>query len=642
MATKTEKGVKFDAASYYSDTMDVISKRQNFESSSLDVAPPMSTGLCQIDMLYGGGIRASMITAAADEQAAKTTLALATMASAIKEDIPIIGFMDYEGCFTGDTLIDHGKGQQSRLDKLFDLSKADSWEPGTWPGQTRTDIGTVELGHAWGGTGRRQGSLYYKGKLPTSVITLDSGHTLEGHGHLFFVLNSDHTVIVKSQEELLPGDTVLVKNSGTAAPEQLTFTEYEGFTPAKVVSVVPTGRTEHVYDISLEGVGADLLPHSIITNGIVTHNSTKNSKPYVQNILKTMGVGLTVDQVFGKKDATGQWVVKPRVRYRAETILEHFYDWLSEILRELPDKKYVEGKWWLVFDAKNKAHKAKVGEFVNEAMTRKYGNGLWVEAPDDKIQGIIFVDSYTAMQPKIKDDEDIGNQLSVKASAFSKQLERVKGRMVEKMVTVYGLNHLRDNPMAMFGPKQSEKGGKALQQFSDVRLRQTSRSLSAAPFSPKADKNEDYNESEPSTEFPGNNDIYRYVHVKAIKNKLWTPQRSCFIRLWVRDGNGQARGIDPVFDTIAYLRDTGQILGTRKSFKLNLNKLGPAAKPMTWAQIKQWVLGDNATKAKASQYAGYKPMNLRAFCFKQIKDGTAEDLYIKVKNSKSTVDSGDE
>ena len=77
-----EKKIRFDAASFYSDSMDVISKRQNFESSSLDVAPPMSTGLLQIDMVYGGGIRASMITAAADEQAAKTTLALATMAAA--------------------------------------------------------------------------------------------------------------------------------------------------------------------------------------------------------------------------------------------------------------------------------------------------------------------------------------------------------------------------------------------------------------------------------------------------------------------------------------------------------------------------------------------------------------------------------
>lgn len=207
-----EKSVKFDTASFYSDMMDVIAKRQNFESSGLDVAPPMSTGLLQVDMVYGGGIRASMITAAADEQAAKTTLAIVTMASAILENVPIIAFADYEGCFTASTTLAYGKGLTARLDELFDLSQVDSWTPGTWPGQTRTDIGTVELGHAWGGVGRRQGSLYYRGKMPTSTVTLDSGHTLEGYAHPFFVLNEDQTITVKKLEDLLPGDTVLVKD----------------------------------------------------------------------------------------------------------------------------------------------------------------------------------------------------------------------------------------------------------------------------------------------------------------------------------------------------------------------------------------------------------------------------------------------
>ena len=456
---------KLDIHAMYDDTIQVIAKRQGFESSGLDVAPPMSTGLLQLDMVMGGGIRASMLTGAGQEQCAKTTVALNVMGSAIKENIPIIAFADYEG-------------------------------------------------------------------------------------------------------------------------------------------------------------------------------STRNSKPYVHSILQGMGIKLTMDQVFGVTDKNG--VHTPgRVKYRSETILERFYDWLSEILRELPDKRYVEGKWWLVFDEKNKRHKAKVGDFVHAGMTKKYGNGLWVEAPDDKIQGIIFADSYTAMQPEAKDEESNSNQLSVKAQAFSKQLERVKGRMSQKMVTVYGLNHLRANPMAMFGPKESEKGGNALQQFSDVRLRQTSRALSAAPFSPVADKKKDYNETEASVEFEGK-DVYRYVHIKAIKNKLWTPNRQCLIRIWVEDGSGTARGIDPVFDTIAYLKDTGQLSGTRKGFKLDLSGLGKASKPMTWNQLKQWVLGSKETMTKASTYAGFKPMNLRAFCFKQIVSGVAENLYIEVANAKSKAGGDDD
>lgn len=465
-AAKVSKSPKLDMTSFYNDSLDAIAKRQGFESSGLDVAPPMSTGLLQVDMLMGGGIRASMITGAGQEQCAKTTLALTVMGSAIKENIPIIAFLDAEG-------------------------------------------------------------------------------------------------------------------------------------------------------------------------------STKNSKPYVHSILKGMGIKLSIDEVFGKtlKDGT---VIPGRVRYRSEIILERIYDWLSEILRELPDKRYVEGTWWLVFDDKNKRHKAKVGDYVNNEMTKKYGNGMWVEAPDDKIQGLIFMDSYTAMQPEAKDEESIGNQLSVKAAAFSKQLERVKGRLSTKMVTVMGMNHLRANPMAMFGPKESEKGGNALQQFSDVRLRQTSRALSAAPFSPKAGK-KTFDEQEPSTEFLSSNDTYRYVHLKAIKNKLWTPQRQCLIRIWVEDGNGVARGIDPMFDTIAFLKDTGQIKGTRASFKLNLEGLGASTKSLTWNQLKQWILGSKEVMGKASIYAGYKPMNLRAYCFKQVKSGVAEKLYVENMISKvGKSDDGDD
>jgi RecA/RadA recombinase len=245
------------------------------------------------------------------------------------------------------------------------------------------------------------------------------------------------------------------------------------------------------------------------------------------------------------------------------------------------------------------------------------------------------------MNPEVKDEEAISNQLSVKASAFSKQLERVKGRMTQKMVTVYGLNHLRDNPMAMFGPKETEKGGKALQQFSDIRLRQTSRALSAAPFSPKPGK-KTYDEQERSAEFDSRLDTYRYIHVKAIKNKMWTPQREVFMRIWVEDGQGQARGMDPVFDTIYYLKETGQISGKRSAFKLKLEGMEQPKKTLTWDMLKKWILGSKEDMVKISNDLGFKPMSIRAFCFKQIKDGVGEDLYVATKQSAAPADDSDD
>lgn len=470
--TTKKREPTLDISSLYSDTLDTIEKRQGVDSAGLDVAPPMSTGLLQIDMILGGGIRSSMLTGAGNEQCAKTTLALTAMASAIKENIPIIAFVDYEG-------------------------------------------------------------------------------------------------------------------------------------------------------------------------------STRNSKPYVQSILNGSGLKLSVDEVFGKRDKkTGEWLIKPRVRYRPETVLERFYEWLAQLLRDLPDKRYVSGKWWLVFDEKeHKKQIPKVSQFTDRDMGRKYG-GIWVPAPNDKIQGIVFVDSYTAMNPAVKDEENISNQLSVKASAFSKQLERIKGRMAEKMVTVYGLNHLRSNPMAMFGPKEEEKGGAALRQFSDVRLRQTSRSLSGPKsyFSPKPGKKggeATFNEIEKSVEYSGK-DEYRYVHVKAIKNKLWTPDRTGWIRIWKEDGNGVARGIDPFFDVMAYLKDTGQVKGTRAALKFKLEGLGLSKKSLTWEQCKLWVLGSKEDMTKISKAAGYSPMSLRAFCFKQMRSGVAEELYVKRKAEKDQASKGDE
>lgn len=446
-----KKKLSFDVNTLIHDTLNTVAKRQGIVASGLDVSPPVSTGMLMIDLLMGGGLRPGMVTAAAEEQCAKTTTALTALASGVKSEVPFLAMVDYEG-------------------------------------------------------------------------------------------------------------------------------------------------------------------------------STKAAKRYVHEIFKGQGLKLKMHEIFGKEGKEGGWEIQPKVQYINMAILEHFYEWLGAILRELPDKRFLLNKWWYVFED-NKKNKARVGDDVDPKMTKLYGNGLWVEAPDGNPQGIVVLDSYTAMNPAAKDEEDIGNQLSVKASAFSKQLERIKGRLLQKMVVIYGLNHLRDNPMAMFGPKVSEKGGKALQQFSDVRIRQTSRSLSAAPFKAQETDKKTFNELERSVEYKGK-DEYRYVHVKAIKNKHWTPNREGFIRIWVEDAAGVARGLDPVFDTIHYLKETGQLSGQRKAFKLDLDGLGKAKTSIDWQTLKLWVLGDKEQMTEISKKLGYKPMSIRKFCFTQMAKGRADELYV--------------
>ena len=77
--------------------------------------------------------------------------------------------------------------------------------------------------------------------------------------------------------------------------------------------------------------------------------SSANSIPYIQSILRTAGIKKTVGEIFGSKDPdTGKWINPPMIRFNAESIGERFFDFLSAVLRELPDKKRINGEWWVI------------------------------------------------------------------------------------------------------------------------------------------------------------------------------------------------------------------------------------------------------------------------------------------------------
>ncbi|QRE00357.1 hypothetical protein [Burkholderia phage BCSR5] len=363
--------------------------------------------------------------------------------------------------------------------------------------------------------------------------------------------------------------------------------------------------------------------------------SSATSKPYIASIMRTMGLKVTVRDLFGKKDKeTGKWIQKPLVRYTASTVGEKFFDWLSEILRTLPDKKYVADKWWFVFDD-TKVNKAKYGQYANDSMPKKYGKGIWVEAQDGNPQAVIIIDSFAAMNPAANDDEEQNKSLGLQARMFAANLPRIKGRLAQKLVTVVGTNQLRDIPMAMYGPKEQEAAGKALRYNSDVRVWWNSRT-SGMPFNPKF--NDERLEVERTWEDDGK-DMYRYIQIVSKKNKLGGGAgRKTWIRLWVSDKNGDARGFDPVFDTIHFLKETGQLSGKRKKFVLDLHGIGKAKKPIDWSGLKMWILGDKDDKIKISKALGFKPMDLRKFCFNQVGTGKADELWALARNNGKDVE----
>lgn len=365
--------------------------------------------------------------------------------------------------------------------------------------------------------------------------------------------------------------------------------------------------------------------------------STQNSIPYVTSIMQTYGVNLSKDELFGKKDNKGNWVVPPVVRYSASTKGMSFFNWFAAVLRRLPDKKKLNGVWYYVYD--DTKENAKYKEWADAAMPKKYGKGIYIPAENEgQLEGFVVVDSYPNMNPTENDEDEGDNSLALAARMFSKNLPRIKGYLASKKFALFGVNQLRDIPMAMYGPREQEPGGQALRSNSDVRFRMTSRVLTAAPLWPKPGKKDPSHEYEPSITGSGR-DKYKYVHVKAFKNKLGGWIDTTWLRIWAKDTDGIAHGIDPVYDTILYLRMTNQLTGkNRDSLVLKLHDW-KKGKPVDWMLLKAWVLGSKDEKVAISKKLKLeKPLDIRRTCFKQIQSGVAERLLAEASKIEDSND----
>lgn len=193
--------------------------------------------------------------------------------------------------------------------------------------------------------------------------------------------------------------------------------------------------------------------------------------------------------------------------------------------------------------------------------------------------------------------------------------------------------------------------GDALKFYSDVRLRYNSRSLSGVPFT----KGSGQLEEEPSV-FGKGTDTYRYIHVRAHKNKLSTPGLEGWLRIWVKDRKGKAWGYCPVWDTFMYLVNTGQLTSdsksTRKKLMLTLKVLTKSGEvkardpvSLDWMLLKEWVLGtSDMIRSVCEALHIEKPFRLRDRCFRQMKqrmpDGQLFGLYMFYNHAYS--DSGPE
>ena len=343
---------------------------------------------------------------------------------------------------------------------------------------------------------------------------------------------------------------------------------------------------------------------------------------YYDGILQYAGTRIKdVSTLYGMKDHNGKYVKPPLVRYYNPTTAEEFFNPAASILRRLPDKLYVDNKWFYVWDA-DKAGRAAAGDKYSKALYSAHGR-LFVEAEDGRPQAIFFLDSYPAMFPAALDEDDAGRGMAAVARTMSENVPKIFAKLRPKNVIVAGVNQLRQRPGFTMGDPTYEPAGDTLKFASSARIRQTPRAVPHASGQI---------EKEASVLFTGKEDTYRYIHMKAIKNKTFTPYLEAWQRVWVDDGTGVAHGFCPVYDTFQYLKNTGQVDGNMKKMRVTLGKLSFAA---TWAQFKTLILkGPNFAKVLKELKMGEDP-KIRQRCFYQLQKQDGFDLFFANQKEKA-------
>lgn len=183
---------------------------------------------------------------------------------------------------------------------------------------------------------------------------------------------------------------------------------------------------------------------------------------YVAGQLKTFGVTVDPRTIFGVRDDTsGDWLIKPRIRYYAPDNGTRFFDWMSSLRKRLPDKVVEkDGSAFMLFENNKENAKKLAGKYDKKWFSRH--NQFKVPAPDGHMQAMIIVDSYPAMLPDALDEDEGSKAMAIQARMFSDGIKRFRGGMRGKMITIVGVNQLRQKPATMFGSPEYEPCGDAL------------------------------------------------------------------------------------------------------------------------------------------------------------------------------------
>ena len=432
-----------------------------------------------------------------------------------------------------------------------------------------------------------------------------------------------------------------------------------------------------VYDVQVPG------SHEFLANNFVVHNSTTLYFSLTQAI--ALGIPVVfldyevstdpdylsrilnqpIDKLFGKKDDQGKWVTKPMVRYEQPETAEKGFRLMHRILKKLPNKIQDGDAYYFVYDPEIHKDIEKKLKAANVKYQKDAQGKFRVRCQNGLPQIIFFVDSFIAMFPEARDNDDEKSAMAQVARVFSENAAMVKSRLGSKRACIIGTNQMRLRPGG-YGDPSYEPGGETIKFFSDIRVR--TRTI-AIPDGTGQVEEEDCWDGDGI-------DRYRYVSVSVPKNKVFSPFRQSTLRFWFEEKGRPGRGIDPVFDCFQFLEETGQVSGKGR---YTLTVPGPwTNRTWTWKEFKRLILnpdryevykefgfGDAEIDAMlkefkkaggASPYVQYEDKTLKKLakeirmrleryvdicgtCRRQIQDSSAFHLYFSVagKTNKATV-----
>jgi RecA/RadA recombinase len=357
--------------------------------------------------------------------------------------------------------------------------------------------------------------------------------------------------------------------------------------------------------------------------------------------------------VFGKeqvgKSTLLYFAVKACIAQRIYVV---FYDWEGSTDTDRVERIGVKTNWL-------KELKAKEPVYFRYFDRMKHGQQMFghsmqiLDSLEDRdigpVQVAFFCDSLPTVVPAAQAEDSETGANAIRAQLYSNQLPLIKSRLSAKRCIWIDTNQIRTNPRSSFGNPEYEMCGEAVKTLSDVRVKAKKAIPPKGRGRPERKK---YDEEEQTWDLIGV-DRYNFAHLTVVKNKAFSPNRECMLRILFESCGEPGSGIDPVFDCYEYLRLTGQIqyhARPHRHFTLAIEpfcnervvtvpQVDPKTKDpvhdpktgevkmmedkqstWTWAQLKELVLNPANRKGK---------WNLVEACRRQITDGTAFQLYFE-------------